>query len=221
MPKRTELGRPTWRRRTRRLSSARRLKEQKIAKRHGSQNGEDHRRRTRPPTGESRSKAARSHAASDAPQPAGGRHLKSVRVGRTTVGKGVFARKRYACESVIGEIEGEFIHSDGYGSDYCMDVGNGDVLEPAPPFRYLNHCCDPNCEFDCFDLEKPAGAPTRVRVFLLALRDIAPGEELTIDYHWAANAAIPCRCGAASCRGWIVDAAELPAVLKRCQGSVG
>jgi len=35
---------------------------------------------------------------------------------------------------------------------YCMDIGNGRVLEPHAPFRYVNHSCEPNCEFDWFDL---------------------------------------------------------------------
>lgn len=46
-------------------------------------------------------------------------------------------------------------------------------------------------------------------VYLIALRDIWPGEELTIDYNWPAISAVPCHCGAASCRGWIVSFDEL------------
>jgi hypothetical protein len=142
-------------------------------------------------------------------------HLKTVRVGRTPVGKGVFARRRYACEAVIGEIRGEVIHGYDYGSDYCMDIGDGNVLEPAPPFRFLNHCCEPNCEFDFFQLPGPGTPDKQVRVFLLAIRDIMPGEELTIDYHWSAASAIPCRCHAPNCRGWIVDACQLGDIAKR------
>ncbi len=35
------------------------------------------------------------------------------------------------------------------------------------------------------------------------------GEELTIDYGWPAEVAIPCLCGSRHCRGWIVDPDEV------------
>ncbi|MFT3830037.1 MAG: SET domain-containing protein-lysine N-methyltransferase [Opitutaceae bacterium] len=62
--------------------------------------------------------------------------------------------------------------------------------------RYINHSCAPNCRS-----EKKRG-----RVWIVAARDIAAGEELSFDYgfkfrHWAAN---PCRCGAPECPGYIV-----------------
>ena len=74
-------------------------------------------------------------------------------------------------------------------------------------FRYLNHSCEPNCEFDWFNVDGSNGdvAP----LYLIALRDIWPNEELTIDYNWPAISAIPCHCAAASCRGWIVSFDEL------------
>lgn len=129
-------------------------------------------------------------------------------VGRTPVGKGVFARRRYAATAIIGEIEGTYF-DPSYGSDYCMTVSGNRRLEPAAPFRYVNHSCDPNCEFDWFQVREGEDAASRERVFLIALRDIKPGEELTIDYNWPADGAIPCRCQSTNCRGWIVDPAQL------------
>jgi len=152
---------------------------------------------------------------------AGGKHAarrghdKSVRVGPTRLGKGVFARRRYPAEAVIGEIEGRIIDDPHYGSDYCMNIDDGRVLEPAAPFRYVNHSCEPNCEFDFFDLRDTGQTEPERRVFLIALREIKPGEELTIDYNWSAAAAIPCRCHAPSCRGWIVNPDELDALRAR------
>lgn len=134
---------------------------------------------------------------------------RSVRIGRTRVGKGIFARRRYLADMVIGEIEGDVIDDPSYCSDYCMDIGDGQMLEPHAPFRYVNHSCEPNCEFDCFDFV-PKGTTTPVRhTYLIALREIKPQEELTISYNWSANAAIVCRCGAPSCLGWIVDPEQL------------
>jgi hypothetical protein len=135
--------------------------------------------------------------------------LREVRVGRSRTGKGVFARIRYRADGLIGEILGELIDQPDYGSDYCIDLEDGRQLEPIPPFRFLNHSCDPNCEFDFFDSPDAASSSIRRRVFLWATRDIAGGDELTIDYNWEADAAIPCRCRAATCRGWIVRASQL------------
>jgi SET domain-containing protein len=65
--------------------------------------------------------------------------------------------------------------------------------------RYFNHSCAPNCET----------VVEKGRVFIVARRAIAPGEELTYDYQlerpgrakaeWARRYA--CRCGANRCRG--------------------
>jgi len=137
---------------------------------------------------------------------------KSLRIGRTRVGKGLFARKHYPTHAIIGEILGEVIHDPYYYSSYCMDIGDGRMLEPEPPFRFVNHSCEPNCEFDWFDLVPEGGSQAVRRVYLIALREIKPGEELTIDYNWSAEGAIVCRCGAPTCRGWIVDPDQLAQV---------
>ena len=58
-----------------------------------------------------------------------------------------------------------------------------------------------------------------MRAWWVAVRDIAPGEEITYDYGFVADVAEPCSCGAATCRGLIVDpdpaeVAKLPAHLR-------
>lgn len=55
-----------------------------------------------------------------------------------------------------------------------------------------NHSCDPNTGYDGLDV--------------VALRPIAAGEELTLDYAQFCNEAaegFACRCGAATCRGFV------------------
>jgi SET domain-containing protein len=57
---------------------------------------------------------------------------------------------------------------------------------------YLNHSCDPNCEVD----------EIRNRVWILAIRNIAAGEELLWDYNlYDDDDPAPCHCGSAKCRG--------------------
>ncbi|MFH7042033.1 SET domain-containing protein [Paucibacter sp. JuS9] len=75
-----------------------------------------------------------------------------------------------------------------------------DALFGGNSSRWINHSCDPNCEAD----ETPEG-----RVFIKALRDILPGEELFYDYglvieerHTAKlKKQFACRCGSEVCRG--------------------
>ncbi len=66
--------------------------------------------------------------------------------------------------------------------------------------RLINHSCAPNCRVDVL----------RGRIWIIARRDIAPGEELTFDYgfrfsEWRNHA---CRCGVARCAGFIVAQAQ-------------
>lgn len=137
-----------------------------------------------------------------------------VNVLDTHVGKGVFAVRGYPETAVIGKITGRLIDDADYGSEYSFEYQEGTQLEPEAPFRFINHSCDPNCEFDLLDepIENLDG-PTHAHLHLVALRDIQPGEELTIDYNWPASSAISCKCGARDCRGWVVAEEELEMVI--------
>lgn len=62
--------------------------------------------------------------------------------------------------------------------------------------RFINHSCVPNCRTEVI----------RGRIWIVARRDIAAGDELTYDYgfrfhEWRQH---PCRCGAKRCAGFIV-----------------
>ena len=129
-------------------------------------------------------------------------------VRRTRLGKGLFANRHFRCDQTIGEITGEIIADWDYSSRYCFDLGDIHCLEPEPPFRFVNHCCEPNCYFEAFDLSASGQTTIARRLFLIARQPIKPGEEFTIDYAWPPGLAIPCRCAAPNCRGWIVDEAE-------------
>lgn len=68
------------------------------------------------------------------------------------------------------------------------------------PARRINHSCGPNCETQNI----------RGKIWVIALRDIAPGEELNFDYgfgfsEWQEH---PCRCGAKECVGFIVNSTQ-------------
>jgi hypothetical protein len=66
-------------------------------------------------------------------------------------------------------------------------VGGSDAI-------YINHSCEPNCEFD-FEGEQ---------AFVMASRDIDTGEELTLDYAYdPSGPPEACVCGTDACRGTI------------------
>jgi SET domain-containing protein len=65
--------------------------------------------------------------------------------------------------------------------------------------RWINHACQPNCEAD----------EQEGRIFIKALRDLQPGEELFYDYGLVIDERytkklkkqFECRCGSPRCRG--------------------
>ncbi len=66
---------------------------------------------------------------------------------------------------------------------------------------FINHSCDPNCETEDFG----------GRIWITAIRDIAPGEELTYEYnlHDSDDDEADCHCGAAACRGTMFSEDEV------------
>jgi hypothetical protein len=158
------------------------------------------------------------------------RHFpKAIRVDRTPCGLGVFTTRKLRVDRKIGRVRGRVFTDMDYTSDYCIDAGGWLSLEPAAPFCFLNHSCEPNCQFVNYipseewdddvrrrlALERACSTTRRmnydntdaafgVEMWLEALRDIEPGEQLTIDYAWPEDRAIPCLCGSANCRGWII-----------------
>jgi hypothetical protein len=141
------------------------------------------------------------------------RRFPAVEVRETRLGKGVFTLQPFRKYQIIGDVCGTIVSDPHYDSPYCMELGRGRTLEPRGTLRFLNHSCDPSCELFYHEpLDADDEPPDRL--WLKALRPIQAGEELAIDYAWPAERAIPCLCGAANCRGWIVAIEELPLVAK-------
>ena len=90
---------------------------------------------------------------------------------------------------------------------FLFGLENGkDVIDPAiggNESRWINHSCDPNCEAIEDDDE---------RIFIEALRDIRPGEELFYDYQLEVDELTKeieqesvCHCGSPNCRGTMLE----------------
>jgi hypothetical protein len=142
-------------------------------------------------------------------------------------GRGVYAARRIRSGTRIIEYIGERIshevadaryemkaEDDGHtflfvvDDDLCIDAGVG-----GSAARYINHKCDANCE-------------TLIegrRVFIEAARTIEAGEELGYDYQltWESTddpdelKLYECRCGAANCRGTMLDREPLDQKTKK------
>jgi uncharacterized protein len=117
-------------------------------------------------------------------------------------GLGVFAAEGIAAAAKIGEIRGESISVEDariratrHERIMIVELSKRraiDFTKSDDPMRYTNHSCAPNARL-CLD---------NGRVEFFALRVIAPGEELTVDYGTTHHAGkLACRCGAAGCRG--------------------
>lgn len=130
-------------------------------------------------------------------------------------GMGVFALASIKGGYAVGRVLGE-IKPKAFRSVYCVEFGDG-VLEPYPPYRFLNHSCAPNCQFIEWQIDDDSTSSEScgalVELWVHALRDIEPNEELTIDYGWDWQSAIPCKCGAPNCRGWICKEEDLAKCL--------
>jgi hypothetical protein len=108
-------------------------------------------------------------------------------------------------------VSGDVLFDVAEASEYSIDLSDGRLLEPAEPFCYLNHSCEPTCELINYTPDDADAYEHEVVV--RALRTLQPGQELTIDYAWSAEAAIKCGCQSARCRGWIVSAEQLDQLI--------
>jgi len=126
-----------------------------------------------------------------------------IRVDQAKYGLGVYATKPFMPEEFLGRVTGQLISDPNHESDYCIDLNEEFSLEPAAPFRFLNHSCQPNCLLVHFEAN-PTDGIDQDEIWVETIRPVQPGEQLTIDYSWPAEVAIPCGCESDQCRGWIV-----------------
>jgi SET domain-containing protein len=99
-------------------------------------------------------------------------------VRRSRCGLGLFTVEPIPKGRRVAEYTGKMISEkqvEKSRSRYLFDVGGEGALDGSPRSnraRYINHSCRPNCET----------VVRRKRVFILSVRNIRPGEELTYDY---------------------------------------
>jgi SET domain-containing protein len=129
-------------------------------------------------------------------------------------GLGVYAKRPIRKGTRIVEYTGKRIlwedaeddRDDGHTFLFGLDNGK-EVIDPTVggnDARWINHSCNPNCEAIEDDDE---------RVFIYALRDLKPGDELFYDYALQVDEPVTkevemeseCHCGSAKCRGTMLE----------------
>jgi len=117
-------------------------------------------------------------------------------------GQGAFAAEAIPARRKIGEIRGEAIsvrearkRARGVARIMIVELSDTraiDASRSTDPLRFTNHSCQPN-------------AVLRIRqgrVEFYAMRDVKPGEELTVNYGETHHEGrLRCRCGAPGCVG--------------------
>lgn len=139
---------------------------------------------------------------------------------------GVFARKDIPKGTRVIEYVGEKVtkaqsdrladipleknkKNSDYGAVYLFILNKRYDINGYVPYntaRFINHSCDPNCESEII----------RGHIWIIALRDIKKGEEITYNYNYEFEDYEDhrCSCGAKRCVGYIVDEDHWPR-LKR------
>jgi hypothetical protein len=136
--------------------------------------------------------------------------MPEIEVRRSDIhGTGVFAKEDIQQGTRIIEYLGEKVSTDegqrrqeaqsASDSIFFFELDEETYLDgdvPGNDARFTNHSCDPNCES-----EVESG-----QIWIVALKAIQKGEELTFDYGFDAEflGEYPCRCAAKNCVGYII-----------------
>jgi uncharacterized protein len=157
-----------------------------------------------------------------------GRRTPMIEVRHSAIhGHGVFALRRIRKGTTVVEYLGDRVshevadarHEDKAVDDshtFLFTVDSKTVIDAGVngnEARFINHGCDPNCQSVIW----------KKRVYIEAIRTIQPGEELAYDYQIQrdpdddpdVDEIFACRCGAAGCRGTMLEPRKKPRPARR------
>ena len=132
-----------------------------------------------------------------------------TRVAPCSLGRGLFAERPYVPGELIMILRGprfergDPLHETPAGAN-LLQTGKRTYILLGPPGVFANHSCDPN-----------AGIFRNRR--LVAIRNIAAGEEICFDYSTTMDEdfwTMDCLCGTDICRGVVTDFRYLPTDLR-------
>lgn len=115
-------------------------------------------------------------------------------VKRSSAGLGLFAGEAIPKGACVIEYVGREVskeESETSKSKYLFEISKDKTIDGKPAINkagYINHSCQPNCETQI----------SKGRIFVMAIRPIKAGDELTYDYgeEYCLEHCVPCRCPA-------------------------
>ncbi len=120
-------------------------------------------------------------------------------------GRGLFATKNISKGETILMISGHIITQDNVDqrsekeANNALQINEDLYLELEEPSVLVNHSCNPN-------------AGIKEDKFLIAIKDISAGEEISWDYSTSVDTGwtMPCHCEEKECRKIVEDFESLP-----------
>ena len=164
------------------------------------------------------------------------KRLKIARKRSRIHGNGVFATERIRKGERIVEYKGRLVTHDEADEQYDGDLGSGhtflftlnkhwviDANRQGNVARWINTGCEPNAVAFVHSEDKKRPDPKKDRVFIEALRAIAPGEEITYDYGFAFEVPYTvkllrtwaCHCGSPKCRGTMLKGKKVRELITK------
>jgi len=130
-----------------------------------------------------------------------------IKISKAKIGKGLFATEKIFQDEIIIDFTsgpGKFLSTQQAdelyekGDDYMIQVDEdlffvATSQEELEDVDFINHSCSPNCGI-------------KGSLQIVAMRDIKPGEEITIDYAMCESSGyeMKCNCGSSDCRKIII-----------------
>jgi uncharacterized protein len=135
--------------------------------------------------------------------------MESIYTQKCALGIGLFAGRAFQANEAILRFSGREISladtlAKGDSEANALQIDDERYIDIGPPGVLANHSCDPN-----------AGIVNDW--VLIALRPIAPDEEICYDYSttmWEGQWTMECRCGTSQCRGVVRDFPTLPQPIR-------
>lgn len=103
-------------------------------------------------------------------------------------GKGIFSKDRIEKGEYFYEVPLDSIYKNPRAR--CARISDNSYVSDEKILNWVNHSCTPNCQLK-LDGKK---------LFLVAIEDIVPGSEITVDYDKTENKSVKVKCNCKSDR---------------------
>ncbi|MBU2104221.1 MAG: SET domain-containing protein-lysine N-methyltransferase [Nanoarchaeota archaeon] len=118
-----------------------------------------------------------------------------VEIRKTKLGTGLVAKESLKKDEIIAEFDGKIYEAKKCSdlpkaiANYAIQIGEHKWKDSKGFARVINHSCNPNIGYKDSEI-------------LVAMRDIKPGEELTLDYEMSEDSdwRMNCLCRNKNCR---------------------